>query len=77
MARGKALFIKAKRSLLLAKENQKTTSDFDALSPHEKGAARPFQTPKKKSKRKKASRFAKRFFLVSPIYGFAEGVTLR
>ena len=44
---------------------------------HEKGAARPFQTPKKKSKRKKASRFAKRFFLVSPIYGFAEGVTLR
>ena len=42
---------------------------------HEKGAARPFQTPKEKSKRKKASRFAKRFFLVSPIYGFAEGVT--
>ena len=26
---------------------------------HEKGAARPFQTPKKKSKRKNASRFAK------------------
>ena len=26
---------------------------------HEKGAARPFQTPKGKSKRKKASRFAK------------------
>ena len=44
---------------------------------HEKGATRPFQAPKKKSKRKKASRFAKRFFLVSPIYGFAEGVTLR
>ena len=43
---------------------------------HEKGAARPFQTPKKRSKRKKASRFAKRFFLVSPIYGFAEGVRL-
>ena len=35
---------------------------------YEKGAARPFQTPKKKSKRKKASRFAKRFFLVSPIW---------
>ena len=34
---------------------------------NEKGAARPFQTPKKMSKRKKASRFAKRFFLVSPI----------
>ena len=26
---------------------------------HEKGATRPFQTPKEKSKRKKASRFAK------------------
>nr|DAG71699.1 MAG TPA: hypothetical protein [Caudoviricetes sp.] len=34
---------------------------------HEKGAARPFQTPKRKSKRKNASRFAKRIFLVSPI----------
>ena len=44
---------------------------------HEKGATRPFQTPKEKSKRKKASRFAKRFFLVSPIYGFAEGVTFQ
>jgi len=40
---------------------------------HGKGAARPFQTPKGKSKRKKASRFAKRFFLVSPVYGFADG----
>ena len=29
----------------MSKENQKTTSDFDALT-HEKGAARPFQTPK-------------------------------
>ena len=43
---------------------------------HEKGAARPFQTPKGKSKWKTASRFAKRIFLTSPIYGFAEGVTL-
>ena len=42
---------------------------------HEKGAARPFQTPKGKSKWKNASRFAKRIFLTSPIYGFAEGVT--
>jgi len=59
---------------------QKRTRKPPAISTrwtHEKGAARPFQTPKKKSKRKKASRFAKRFFLVSPIYGFAEGVTLR
>ena len=54
---------------------QKRTRKAPAISTrwiHEKGAARPFQTPKEKSKRKKASRFAKRFFLVSPIYGFAE-----
>ena len=58
---------------------QKRTRKPPAISTrwiHEKGAARPFQTPKEKSKRKKASRFAKRFFLVSPIYGFAEGVML-
>mgnify|MGYP003104570058 CR=1 FL=1 len=96
---------------------QKRTRKPPAISTrwiHEKGAARPFQTPKGKSKRKKASRFAKtgcgaqrplralsgtrvlltaaptappcirrrrrssllRFFLVSPIYGFAEGVRL-
>ena len=40
---------------------------------HEKGAARPFQTPKRMSKRKKASRFAKRFFLVSPILNDTDG----
>ena len=59
---------------------QKRTRKPPAISTrwiHEKGATRPFQTPKKKSKRKKASRFAKRFFLVSPIYGFAEGVTFQ
>ena len=44
---------------------------------HELGVARPFQTPKEKSKRKKASRFAKRFFLVSLIYGFAEDFMLQ
>ena len=31
-----------------------------------KGAARPFQTPKRRSNRKKSSRFAQRFFLGSP-----------
>jgi len=54
---------------------QKRTRKPPAISTrwiHEKGATRPFQTPKEKSKRKKASRFAKRFFLVSPVYGFAE-----
>ena len=63
-------------SLLVAKENQKTTSDFDALDPRERGCT-PLSTPKKKSKRKNASRFAKRIFLTSPIYGFAEGVTFQ
>ena len=58
----------------MSKENQKTTSDFDALDPRIKGCS-PLIIPKRMSKRKKASRFAKRFFLVSPIYGFAEGVT--
>ena len=43
---------------------------------HEKGAARPFQTPKEKSKPKNASRFAKRIFWASPVYGSADGVTL-
>ena len=41
---------------------QKRTRKPPAISTrwiHEKGAARPFQTPKGKSKRKKASRFAK------------------
>ena len=41
---------------------QKRTRKSPAISTrwtHEKGAARPFQTPKELSKRKKASRFAK------------------
>ena len=59
----------------MSKENQKTTSDFDALDPRER-AARPFQTPKGKSKPKNASRFAKRIFGASPVYGSADGVTL-
>ena len=57
---------------------QKRTRKAPAISTrwiHEKGAARPFQTPKERSKRKKASRCAKRFFLVSPICCFAAGVT--
>ena len=43
---------------------------------HEKGAARPFQTPKELSKPKNASRFAKRIFWASPVYGSADGVML-
>ena len=58
---------------------QKRTRKAPAISTrwiHEKGAARPFQTPKGKSKPKNASRFAKRIFLASPVYGSADGVTL-
>ena len=37
-------FIKADCSLLLSKENQKTTSDFDALDPRERGCS-PLSDP--------------------------------
>ena len=59
---------------------QKRTRKPPAISTrwtHEKGAARPFQTPKELSKPKNASRFAKRIFWASPIYGFADGVTFQ
>ena len=48
------------------KENQKSASDFDALDPRIKGCS-PLIIPKEKSKRKNASRFAKRIFFASPI----------
>ena len=38
-------FIKADCSLLMSKENQKTTSDFDALDPRERGYS-PLSDPK-------------------------------
>ena len=59
---------------------QKRTRKAPAISTrwiHEKGAARPFQTPKELSKHKNASRFAKRIFCTSPVYGSADGVTLQ
>ena len=37
-------FIKANCSLLVSKENQKTTSDFDALNPRERGCS-PLSDP--------------------------------
>ena len=58
---------------------QKRTRKAPAISTrwiHEKGATRPFQTPKGLSKPKNASRFAKRIFWASPVYGSADGVTL-
>ena len=59
---------------------QKRTRKAPAISTrwiHEKGAARPFQTPKGLSKPKNASRFAKRIFWASPVYGSADGVTFQ
>ena len=37
-------FIQADCSLLMSKENQKTTSDFDALDPRERGCS-PLSDP--------------------------------
>ena len=72
VARGQSAFALGLSSLLRAKREPEKHPLLSRRGRHEKGATRPFQTPKEKSKRKKASRFAKRFFLVSPIYGFAE-----
>ena len=40
----KRFYIKANCSLLMSKENQKTTSDFDALDPRERGCS-PLSDP--------------------------------
>ena len=41
---GECFFIKADCSLLMSKENQKSTSDFDALDPRERGCS-PLSDP--------------------------------
>ena len=46
------------------------------LSPQRVKGCSPLTIPKKKSKPKNASRFAKRIFWASPVYGSADGVTL-
>ena len=63
-------------SLLRAKREPEKHPLLSRRGRHEKGAARPFQTPKELSKPKNASRFAKRIFRASPVYGSADGVTL-
>ena len=64
-------------SLLRAKREPEKHPLLSRRGRHEKGAARPFQTPKELSKPKNASRFAKRIFWASPVYGFADGVTFQ
>ena len=71
----KRFFIKAKFSFACQKRTRKAPA-ISTRWTHEKGAARPFQTPKGLSKPKNASRFAKRIFWASPVYGSADGVTL-
>ena len=46
-------FIKANCSLLMSKENQKTTSDFDALDPRERGCS-PLSDPKEEVETEKS-----------------------
>ena len=72
---GRALLRWAKFSFACQKRTRKAPA-ISTRWTHEKGAARPFQTPKGLSKPKNASRFAKRIFGASPVYGSADGVTL-
>ena len=74
VARGQSAFALGLSSLLRAKREPEKHPLLSRRGRHEKGAARPFQTPKKKSKWKNASRFAKRIFLTSPICCSAAGV---
>ena len=72
----KLLLLRAKFSFACQKRTRKAPA-ISTRWTHEKGAARPFQTPKEKSKPKNASRFAKRIFWASPVYGSADGVTFQ
>ncbi len=60
----------------MPKENQKTPA-ISTRWIHEKGLLAPFRPRRNgKSKPKNASRFAKRIFRASPVYGSADGVPL-
>ena len=58
VARGQSAFSLGYVLFCVPKENQKSTSDFDALDPRERGCS-PLIIPEELSKRKKASRCAK------------------
>ena len=75
VARGQSAFALGLSSLLRVKREPEKHPLLPRRGRHGKGAARPFQTPKEKSKWKNASRFAKRIFLTSPICCSAAGVT--
>ena len=61
-------------SFACQKRTRKAPATFEAREARIKGCS-PLIIPEEMSKRKKASRCAKRFFLVSPICCFAAGVT--
>ena len=66
---------KVKFSFAHQKRTRKVPATFEAREARIKGCS-PLIIPKELSKRKKASRFAKRIFCTSPVYGSADGVTL-
>ena len=68
-------FIGAKFSFACQKRTRKAPATFEAREARIKGCS-PLIIPKGLSKPKNASRFAKRIFWASPVYGSADGVTL-
>ena len=66
---------KVKFSFAHQKRTRKVPATFEAREARTRGCS-PLVTPKKLSRCKNASRFAKRIFWASPVYGSADGVTL-
>ena len=66
---------KAKFSFACQKRTRKAPATFEAREARIKGCS-PLIIPEELSKHKNASRFAKRIFCTSPVYGSADGVTI-
>ena len=66
---------KAKFSFACQKRTRKAPATFEAREARIKGYS-PLIIPEELSKPKNASRFAKRIFCASPVYGSADGVML-
>ena len=74
-AQDRAQLREAKFSFARQKRTRKAPATFEAREARIKGCS-PLIIPKELSKPKNASRFAKRIFWASPVYGSADGVTL-
>ena len=74
-AQDRARLREAKFSFARQKRTRKAPATFEAREARIKGCS-PLIIPKELSKPKNASRFAKRIFWASPVYGSADGVTL-